>query len=316
MRAQNPQQPWEEVAKLIHSKTPLQCYRRWEVLNYQTIQYKVSEDRIARITLNRPDRFNAINTDLAKELELAVHEANRDDEVHVIILEGAGKGFCGGFDLKAFAEGESEWNQDMPWDPIIDYRMMKQYSERFQSLWKSYKPTIAKVHGAAVAGGSELALSCDITIMAEDAKIGYPPARVWGCPVTGMWVYRLGVEKAKRMLLTGDVISGREAKEIGLVLDAVPSIDLETTVLSLAKRMSGVPKNQLMMQKMMINAAYENMGLSTTQMMATLFDGVTRHSPEGITFREHAAKEGFHAAVKLRDSGDVIPGSKKTPEGL
>eukprot|EP01040_Poterioochromonas_malhamensis_P014430 gene14430-15972_t len=186
----------------------------------------------------------------------------------------------------------------MPWDPIIDYRMMKQYSERFQSLWKSYKPTIAKVHGAAIAGGSELALSCDITIMAEDAKIGYPPAR------------------AKRMLLTGDVISGRDAKEIGLVLDAVPSIDLETTVLSLARRMSGVPKNQLMMQKMMINAAYENMGLSTTQMMATLFDGVTRHSPEGIAFREHAAKEGFHAAVKLRDSGDVIPGSKKTPEGL
>lgn len=284
-------------------------------MEFETVRYSVSE-RIARITLNRPERFNAINPTLANELEAAVAQANRDDAVHVIVLDGAGQGFCAGFDLKDFAEGDSPWNQEMPWDPLIDYRMMKQFSERFQSLWRSHKPTIAKVHGHAIAGGSELALSCDMTIMAEDARIGYPPARVWGCPVTGMWVYRLGVEKAKRMLLTGDVINGREAREMGLVLDAVPTAQLEARVLQLAQRMSGVPKNQLMMQKMMINLAYENMGLATTQTLATLFDGITRHSPEGVTFREHAAKAGFHDAVRLRDSGELIPGSKPTPPGL
>jgi enoyl-CoA hydratase len=284
-------------------------------MSYETIRYAVAE-RIARITLHRPERFNAINLALANELEAAVAQANRDDAVHVIVLDGAGPGFCAGFDLKDFAEGESAWNQEMPWDPLIDYRMMKQFSERFQSLWRSYKPTIAKVHGAAIAGGSELALSCDLTIMAEDAKIGYPPARVWGCPVTGMWVYRLGVEKAKRMLLTGDVIDGREAKGLGLVLDAVPADQLEQRVVQLAQRMSGVPKNQLMMQKLMINTAYENMGLASTQTLATLFDGITRHSPEGVAFREHAARAGFHDAVRLRDSGEPIPGSKPTPPGL
>ena len=284
-------------------------------MNFETIRYSVSE-RIARLVLNRPERFNAINPTLARELEAAVAEANRDDAVHAIVLEGAGPGFCGGFDLKEFAEGDTPWNQDMPWDPLIDYRMMKQFSDRFQSLWRSPKPTIAKVHGHAVAGGSELALSCDLTLMAEDAKIGYPPARVWGCPVTGMWVYRLGVEKAKRMLLTGDLVDGREAKALGLVLDAVPAAELEARVLQLARRMSGVPRNQLMMQKMMINLAYENMGLASTQALATLFDGITRHSPEGVAFREHAARAGFHEAVRLRDSGELIPGSKPTPPGL
>ncbi|MBL6749230.1 MAG: crotonase/enoyl-CoA hydratase family protein [Nevskia sp.] len=284
-------------------------------MSWTTISYAVSE-RIARITLQRPDRLNAINTTLARELEAAVARANADDAVHVIVLQGAGSDFCAGFDLKEYAEGSSLWNQDMPWDPLIDYRMMKQFSERFTCLWRSYKPTIAQVQGHAVAGGSELALSCDITVMAQDARIGYPPARVWGCPVTGMWVYRLGAEKAKRMLLTGDVISGAEAAAMGLVLEAVPAEQLEARVSELARRMSGVPKNQLMMQKLMINSAYENMGLAATQTLATLFDGITRHSPEGQRFRAHAAEHGFHDAVRLRDSGAPIPGSKPTPPGL
>jgi enoyl-CoA hydratase len=284
-------------------------------MNLATISYAVSE-RIARITLQRPERLNAINTTLARELEAAVARANADDAVHVIVLEGAGRDFCAGFDLKEYAEGATGWNQDMPWDPLIDFRMMKQFSERFVCLWRSYKPTIAKVHGHAVAGGSELALSCDLTVMAENARIGYPPARVWGCPVTGMWVYRLGAEKAKRMLLTGDVVDGREAAAMGLVLEAVPAAQLEARVLQLARRMSGVPKNQLMMQKLMINSAYDNMGLSNTQTLATLFDGITRHSPEGVRFRQHAAEHGFHDAVRLRDSGEPIPGSKPTPPGL
>ena len=278
-----------------------------------TLLYE-TRDRIATLTLNRPERLNAIGEHSGRELREAVARANADDDVHAIVLRGAGRAFCAGYDLKDYAEGESPWNQGMPWDPMIDFRMMKQNTDDFMSLWRSYKPTIAQVHGYAVAGGSDIALCCDFAVMAEDAKIGYPPARVWGCPTTAMWVYRLGVEKAKRMLLTGDLIDGREAKAMGLVLDAVPEAKLEARVLELARRMASVPKNQLMMQKLMINQAYENMGLASTQMLATLFDGITRHSPEGHWFREYAAERGFHEAVRLRDSGEPIPGSKRSPK--
>jgi enoyl-CoA hydratase len=281
-------------------------------MSEQTLLYEV-QDRIARITFNRPDRLNAIIDSTGRELREAVQRANGDDDVHVIVLQGAGRAFCAGYDLKDYAEGSSPWNQEMPWDPIIDYRMMKQNTDDFFSLWRSHKPTIAKVHGYAVAGGSDIALCCDFLLMAEDARIGYPPARVWGCPTTAMWVYRLGAQLAKRMLFTGDLVDGREARSIGLALDAVPEADLEARVMQLARRMAGVPKNQLMMQKLMINQAYDNMGLANTQMIATLFDGITRHSPEGVWFREHAAAHGFHDAVKIRDSGEPIPGSKRTP---
>ena len=281
-------------------------------MTLQTITY-ATHDRIARITLNRPDRLNAIGASTGRELREAVATANADDAVHVIVVQGAGRAFCSGYDLKDFAEGPTPWNQSMPWDPLIDYKMMKQNTDDFMSLWRSYKPTIAKVHGYAVAGGSDIALCCDFVVMEETAKIGYPPARVWGCPTTAMWIYRLGAEKAKRMLLTGDLVDGREAKAMGLVLDAVPAAQLDARVDALAARMAGVPKNQLMMQKLMINQAYDNMGLHSTQMMATLFDGITRHSPEGVWFREHAAEHGFHEAVKLRDGGGNIPGSKPTP---
>ena len=281
-------------------------------MTFQTLLYE-SHERIARITLNRPERLNAINEHTGAELRAAVTRANADDAVHAIVLQGAGRAFCAGYDLKDYAEGDTPWNQDMPWDPTIDFRMMKQNTDDFMSLWRSYKPTIAKVHGYAVAGGSDIALCCDLVVMAEDARIGYPPARVWGCPTTAMWVYRLGAERAKRMLLTGDLVDGREAKALGLVLDAVPEAQLEERVLALARRMAGVPKSQLMMQKLMVNQAYENMGLATTQMFATLFDGITRHSPEGTWFRQYAAERGFHEAVRLRDSGGPIPGSKPTP---
>jgi len=282
-------------------------------MTFQTLLYETRE-RIARITLNRPERLNAINAHTGRELRAAVARANEDDDVHVIVLQGAGRAFCSGYDLKDYAEGETPWNQSMPWDPMIDFRMMKSNTDDFMSLWRSFKPTIAKVHGFAVAGGSDIALCCDLVVMAEDAKIGYPPARVWGCPTTAMWVYRLGAERAKRMLLTGDLVDGREAKALGLVLDAVPEAQLEARVLALAQRLAGVPRNQLMMQKLMINQAYENMGLATTQMFATLFDGITRHSPEGKWFQQYAAEHGFHEAVRLRDSGEPIPGSKATPK--
>ena len=279
--------------------------------DFDTIRYAV-DGRIARITLNRPERLNAIVPAMPREIRLAVEQANADDAVHVIVLEGAGRAFCAGYDLKDFAEADidSPCTQSMPWDPMIDFRTMKGFTDDFFSLWRSYKPTIAKVQGFAVAGGSDIALCCDLVVMAEDAKIGYMPARVWGCPTTAMWVYRLGAEKAKRMLLTGDTIDGRTAKDWGLVIDAVPEAELEGAVTKLAERMAGVPKNQLMMQKLMINQAYDNMGLANTQMIATLFDGITRHSPEGQWFKHYAEEKGFHEAVRLRDSGEPIPGSK------
>lgn len=269
-------------------------------------------DRIATITLNRPERLNAISKTMPGDLETAVQTANADPNVHVIILTGAGRGFCSGYDLKLFAEapGENPGVQSMPWDPMIDYAFMIRCTQQFMSLWHCHKPTIAKINGDAVAGGSDIALCCDIIIMSETARIGYPPARVWGCPTTAMWIYRLGAEKAKRMLFTGDLVTGKHAEEMGLILQSVPASQLDSTVQQFADRIKGVPKNQLMMMKMMVNQAYESMGLGHTQRLATLFDGITRHSPEGVWFKERAEAVGFKQAVAERDSGNPIPGSK------
>ncbi|MFF4241804.1 crotonase/enoyl-CoA hydratase family protein [Actinomadura geliboluensis] len=275
-----------------------------------TVLYEVA-DRKAYLTLNRPDRLNAIDFHMPSDLAAAVKRANTDPRVHVIVLRGAGRAFCSGYDLKISAEDgqgtQGSGDGDPVWDPIKDYAVMKEFTDDYFSLWRSLKPTIAQVHGFAVAGGSDIALSCDLVVMAEDARIGYMPARVWGCPTTAMWVYRLGAERAKRMLLTGDTIDGRTAAEWGLVLEAVPADGLRPRVEELADRMAGVPVNQLAMQKLMINQAYDNMGLHGTQILATLFDGITRHSPEGRWFQEFAAAHGFHEAVKWRDSGRWIP---------
>jgi len=266
------------------------------------VLYK-KEGRIARITLNRPQQLNAINDALPGALSEKVKLANDDDDIHVIMLSGAGKAFCSGYDLKQFAEAPRPCpgSQDMPWDPMVDYRFMKSCTEHFMSLWRSFKPVICKVQGYAVAGGSDIALCADIIIMADDAQIGYPPARVWGCPTTMMWVYRLGAEKAKRMLLTGDLITGREAEKFGLVYKSVPQQNLEDEAERLAQRMAGIPRNQLMMQKLAINSAYHNMGLETTQMLAILFDGIARHTPEGVAFKKRCEEAGFQQAVRERD---------------
>jgi len=282
-------------------------------MNFETLLYSV-EDRVATITLNRPERLNAINERLPRELREAVEKADADGSVHVIVLQGAGKGFCGGYDLVKYAESEGEMhgNQEMPWDPTEDYAMMNRNTQDFMSLWRSRKPTICKIHGAAAAGGSDIALCCDMIIMADDARIGYPPARVWGVPTTMMWVVRLGIEKAKRMLFTGDLINGKEAEAMGLVHQSVPVDELDQAVKDLVDRIKGVPRNQLMMCKLTVNQAYESMGLHQTQMFANFFDGVARHSPEGLWFRDRAQNVGFKQAVNERDSGEPIaPGASK-----
>src|SRR5262245_42301526 len=213
------------------------------------------DGRIARITLNRPEVLNAIDEALPSELEAAVTEASRDPTLHVIVLAGAGRAFCAGYDLSLYAEASHPHTsvQEQPWDPMRDFAAMMRNTESFMSLFRAHVPVICKVQGFAVAGGSDIALCCDLIVMAEDARIGYMPARVWGCPTTAMWVYRLGPEQAKRMLLTGDTIDGREAARIGLVLKTVPAAELDAEVEKLAARMAGVPVNQLMMQKLMIN---------------------------------------------------------------
>ncbi|SEP06869.1 crotonase/enoyl-CoA hydratase family protein [Aquisalimonas asiatica] len=263
------------------------------------------DGRIGRITLNRPEVLNAIDDELPRELADAVARANGDHGVHVIMLSGAGRAFSAGYDLAYYAEANGTGNvtQAMPWDPMKDYAFMKGNTELFMTLWRSYRPVICKVHGFAVAGGSDIALCSDIILMEDAAEIGYMPTRVWGCPTTAMWVYRLGAERAKRMLFTGDRITGTEAERLGLIYRAAPPDKLDREAEALAARMATVPVNQLMMQKLMINQAYENMGLETTQMMATVFDGITRHSPEGLNFKQRAESVGWKQAVRERDQG-------------
>ncbi|MDB4932194.1 MAG: enoyl-CoA hydratase [Myxococcaceae bacterium] len=266
--------------------------------------------RIARLLLNRPEQYNAITDDTPRDLRAAVAWATDNPEVHVVVVEGAGRGFCGGYDLNVFGGGRDHHpcqQEHQPWDPMEDYAYMKRNTEDFMSLWRCPKPTIAKVHGAAVAGGSDIALCCDLLVMAEDARIGYMPTRVWGCPTTAMWTYRLGPARAKQMMFTGDVIDGRTAAAWGLANEAVPAERLEEATARLAARIAGVPRSHLAMHKMVVNQVMLTMGLEQTQQMATLFDGVTRHNPEGMWFRRYAQHEGFKAAVQWRDGGDPIP---------
>ena len=257
------------------------------------------DGRIGRITLNRPDMMNAIDNDLPGELAAAVAQADADPGVHVMVVSGNGKAFCAGYDLN----DPDQFVQEMPWDPMQDYAFMWANTEHFMSLWRAMKPVICKVHGFAVAGGSDIALCADITIMGETAKIGYMPTRVWGTPTTAMWVYRLGAEKAKRMLFTGDKIDGREAEAMGLVLKAVPDDQLDEEVEQFADRMARVPINQLAMQKLLVNQAIEASGIMNTQRFATIFDGISRHSPEGLNFKARVEEVGWKEAVTERDQG-------------
>ncbi|MCC6919266.1 MAG: crotonase/enoyl-CoA hydratase family protein [Alphaproteobacteria bacterium] len=286
---------------------------------FSTIAYATS-GRVATITLNRPERLNAISGPMPREIREAVERASRDNDVHVIVVTGAGRAFCAGYDLElaAASPDKAAGGQDVtegPWDPMVDFAMMYRNSQDFAALFTCHKPTIAKVRGYAVAGGSDIALSCDLLVMAEDAKIGYPPARVWGIPSTGWWAHRVGIQQAKRLLFTGDLIEGREAAAIGLALEAVPEADLDARVAALAQRIAAVPKNQLMMSKIVVNQSVEAQGLHQSQVMSALFDGIARHSPEGTWFKRLAEAEGFKAAVKARDGGEPIAPDASKPFG-
>jgi len=272
-------------------------------MTFETVDYSAA-DGVARLVLNRPERLNAINRSLIRDLRSAVQAANDDSSVRVMVLGGAGRAFCAGYDLDwgTKAEDASQRAQSGIWDPVQDFAGMSANVRVFMSLWESPKPVIAQVHGWCVGGGTDMALCSDLIYTAEDAQIGYPPARVWGEPTTVMWVYRLGLEHAKRLMLTGQSLSGREAERIGLVSKAVPEAELAGAVDEMAARLETIPANQLAMSKLLVNQAYENMGPRTTQMMGTLFDGTARHTPEGIAWRDLAMKEGFREAVRRRDA--------------
>jgi enoyl-CoA hydratase len=286
-----------------------------------TLRYEV-DGRIARITLDRPERGNGITLEMPRELAAAVEQADLDPAVHVIALSGAGKGFCGGYDLVASAEGRMEGVSEVeapegspldpqvqarnhdpsaPWDPTIDFAMMSRNVRGFMSLFHADKPVICKVHGFCVAGGTDMALCSDLLVIAEDARIGYPPARVWGVPTTSLWAHRIGPERAKRLLFTGDLLTGAEAHEWGLAIEAPPAAELDERFEALVARIAQTPVNQLVMMKLLVNQSLYAQGLHTTQALGTLFDGVARHTREGYAFQELAAREGFKEAVRRRD---------------
>jgi enoyl-CoA hydratase len=266
-----------------------------------TLTYEVG-GRIARITLNRPERGNGITLETPRELADCVERANLDPAVHVIALAGNGKGFCGGYDLVEFAEGGMP-NHDpsQPWDPVVDWQFMSRNVRGFMSLFHSDKPVVCKVHGFCVAGGTDMALCADLLVIAEDARIGYPPARVWGVPTTALWAHRLGPARAKDLLFTGDLIDGRRAYEWGLATSAPPSAELDESFEALIERIALTPVNQLVMMKLLVNQALYSQGLHATQALGTFFDGVARHTPEGYAFQRRAAEAGFKQAVRERD---------------
>jgi enoyl-CoA hydratase len=265
-----------------------------------TVLHEV-RDSVATLTLNRPERRNAITPELIADLREALERAWADDGVRVIRLRGAGPAFCAGYDIAWGAESMQAAEGAEPWDPIADYRTMSRFVDAYMALWRSPKPVVAQVHGYCVAGGTDFALCSDLIVCSEDCRIGYPPARVWGSPTTAMWMYRLGLERSKRLLLTGDAIDGRRAVEWGLASEAVPAGELDAAAFGLAARVALLPANQLHMMKLLVNQAFEQMGLATTQLVGTLLDGAARHTPEGVAFTRRGA-EDVRAAVRDRDA--------------
>lgn len=258
------------------------------------------EGGVGTITLNRAKRLNTVVPALIDELNGALDEAEADTDVRAIRLRGAGTSFCAGYDIGWGAEVMAENEKGEPWDPIGDLNFMRRYVDTYMRLWRSPKPVIAQVQGFCLGGGSDMALCSDLIVCADDCRIGYPPARVWGSPTTAMWTYRLGLERSKRMLLTGDPIDGPTAVEWGLASESVPGGELEDLGARLAGRVARLPANQLQMMKALVNSVYEQMGMSSTQLLGTLLDGSARHTPEGTAFSERVMDD-LPGAITERD---------------
>jgi len=272
---------------------------------FTTLVYAV-DGAIATITLNRPEELNTIVPLMPEEFEAAIGRAVRDPAVKVIVLRGAGRAFCAGYDFgDGFHHWEENLNTDGKWDPGKDFVFATADAiaptQKFMSMWRAPKPVIAQVHGWCVGGGSDTALCADIVIASDDAQIGTPYARMWGCYLSGMWLYRLGLTRAKEYALTGKPLSGRRAAEIGLINRSVPFDQLEATVRQTAEQLASIPASQLAAMKLIVNQAYENMGLNSTQTLGTILDGLMRNTPDALEFIRVAEGEGVRAAVARRD---------------
>ena len=267
-----------------------------------------TEAGVRSIVLCRAAEYNTITPLFREELGAAIDEADQDGDTRVILLRAEGPAFCAGYglDWATVAQRQADESAELAeearvWDSVADFQMMGRFVETYMKLWYAKKPTLAAVQGWCIGGGTDLVLCCDIIVAGEDARFGYPPARVWGTPTTAMWVYRMGLERAKRYLLTGDEIQATEAAEIGLILEAVPDEELQDHAMALARRMARLPLNQLIMLKMLCNQTVENMGMTSTRTLGTLFDGIARHTQEGLDFVKRAGEVGFRQAVRERD---------------
>ncbi len=261
-------------------------------------------DRIATISLNRPDKYNTLRWEVIDGLKRHLEDANRDPAIRVIILEGRGDAFCGGFDFSGGLEHYDSIREE-DYDPGMDVHDVTNhytsYITSFMGLWRGLKPTISKVHGYCVGGGSELALCSDLVVASDCARFGTPYSRVWGCHLTGMWVHRLGLAKAKYYALTGEWISGKEAAAVELINFSYPLEELDQRVQELAEKLARIPLTQLMAMKLIVNQAYDNMGLQSTQTLGPILDGIMRNTPEGRQFVRTTAGEGVRSAVEKRD---------------
>jgi enoyl-CoA hydratase len=269
---------------------------------------------VRSIVLSRPDEYNTITPELRGELGAAIDDADADRDVRVILLRADGAAFCAGYGLDwstqaQAAEGDT---RERAWDSVADYQMMSRFVATYMKLWYASKPTIAAVQGWCIAGGTDMVLCADLIVAGESAVFGYPPSRVWGTPTTAMWVYRMGLEQAKRYLLTGDEIPAPEAARIGLILESVPDDELQEHAAALAGRMAHLPLNQLQMLKLLCNQTAESMGMASSRTLGTLFDGIARHTQEGLDFVARSGEIGFRDAVRERDDpfGDYGSGPR------
>jgi enoyl-CoA hydratase len=287
-------------------------------VRFETLRTETT-DGVCAITLSRAEAYNTITPTLREELARAIDQAEADRDARVILLRAEGRAFCAGYALdwgtaaQAQESGPdaSERDERRVWDSVADLRMMSLFVDTYMKLWYARKPTLAAVQGWCIGGGTDMVLCCDLVVAGEGASFGYPPSRVWGTPTTAMWVYRMGLERAKRYLLTGDEIRAPEAARIGLILETVPDDRLQEHALALAKRMARIPTNQLVMLKLLCNQTVENMGFTSSRTLGTLFDGIARHTQEGLDFVKRAQEVGFRQAVRERDDPFEDYGSRK-----
>ena len=269
-------------------------------------------DDIAIITLNRPEKKNTLTDALVQGVADGIDTATKSPEVAAVVLRGADGTLTAGYDLTPDSDAiESGWSTPYgtkgprpragAWDPVRDYQFMGNNVRRFMKIWECPKPVIGQIEGWAIGGATDMILCADLLYMASDAHIGYAPSRIYGTPTTMMWVYRLGLEHAKQYLLTGRAIDAAEAHRIGLVSHVVDPTDIAELVEAEARRFANIPANQLALNKLLINQAFENMGLRTSQMLGTFFDGMTRHTEEAYQWVEGFSEKGFREVVRERD---------------